>query len=803
MAESALLKAGTSETPGAHLGSPSVNQPDIDARTLRAGIRAISSVEQIYALCEAAFNPKSDRNVKNGIIADQYNDSPPYPQGYLEGKQQKYRHNSSTGFMSGILDQAIASPNDLIDSALYLTSASLDPEDDPDGTKADAYRRKFTKLVRSWPKWDSHNSNRSQEVVVYGYCAVACDDPDEWRPEVCRQGQFGVPDETGQHASEAQFFMRKKSFTIDKLLNKLTEFDRETVETGGWNIDACVDALNEAMPKDRNTDASSQGTTTRTFAELVRDGNAGAAYDPQARTVDCYILLATEADGKVSRYIVTQIGRRQLFEHEDAFEKIEDVIVFYTLNPGTGTLYSSKGGGRKLINLSKSVERTRNKAMDNTYQAGLVWLHSPKGMVSVQMKVFDAFAVIGSEATVSEKAMPDRSEAFDRADERATRYAEQSFGQYIPQKPSQTDPHKEKTATEITTEARRDEISRSQWLKRHFKQFGHEMTLIAKKAGDPDTSDTEAKAWQEDMAEKDGITPELLKKLVNQPQGVIVQDMTQELTGKMVQALPMIRQSPNWDQNGVEKEVSTRVLGKEFVDRYYRPAGTDPQEEAKAMQTQDLENVSMVNGGNPVPAPGDYHRGHLKYLVAHLDRDEPQIEQQAQGGQIDQAPQVLDNWATAIKHGDGHVHYWEQQAGANKNQEELTEAGKFKGRLAQSQEKHDAILKGVVERAQQRQKQQQQQPQQQPAAAPQQQSPNGSQPEAKGEREWGGLTEKIVTALIAQWTDLRPEIRTQLEERLGFTPETKSTATPPQEKTPSLTASASNRRQRAPKAQKV
>jgi hypothetical protein len=749
--------------------SPSINAPKIEnLQTLRATVRAINTVDQIYSICEAMFDPGSERNLNNGVIANQMNDAPPFGVGENKRKAKGYAHNFSTGFLSGIIEPAAGSPIDVIDKAGSLTSASLDDKDDPSGTKTEAYRRKFTKLLKSWDGFRTHIYNVFQETVCYGYNAVAVDDPDDWRPEECRQDEFGVPDNTGQHARKCQFFGRRKSFYIHELIDKLVK--QPEGAKGPWDIEACVKALNEAMPEDRSTTGDATTPSNRSFADLVRDGNAGAAHDPRARTVDVYILLATEADGKVSKFIVTQRGtgnqgasatttavadtRRVLYESLDEFEKLSDVVMFYSLKPGSGTLYSSKGGGRDLINIALSQERGRNKSADHTYLGSKIWMWSEKGMVAVQMKVLDTCAVIGSEAKVQADALPDRSDAFDRLDERLTRYAEQKFGQYIAQKPSRVDPKKEKTATETRVEEKQDMQTEAAWLKRLFGQFGDEVSLIARKAGDPSSRDDEAKAWRKDLEDNDGITPELLKKLVNQNQGQMIEDLTQQRTVALIQAAPFIMQSQFFDKYKYQRELATRTIGKELTDRFMFKNGIDPNDEAAQINYQLMENDTIRNGGS-LPAVANHdHRSHLKTVVGTLDRSEPRLEAKVKDGSALQEPELIDNWEALVKHGDGHVHHWGQQAAAVKNEDELKEVGGFKNRLAQSDKKIQKALEDLKAQKKQREGEMAKRPQMMPG------------PQGPGQQ----MPMELLKAWVAHYKELKPDLQRQLEIMSGMKP---------------------------------
>jgi hypothetical protein len=780
-----LLDANISSTSGDWTGAPSVTSPrvEIDTKKLRATVRAINSVDQIYAICEAMFDPSSERNKKNGIIAKQANDAPPFPHDEHKQKGQKFRHNFSTGAQSSVIRQAVGSPVRMLNQAQYLTSAGLDEHDDPEGVKTEAYRRKFTKVMRSWDGWDSHINNVSGEDCTYGYNAVVVDDPDDWRPEECRQDDFGVPDNTKQFAGETQFFGRRKSILINKFIDTLA--DVEAADAAGYIIDNCVAELNECMPQDRTEGSTTQVASSRTLVDLVRDGNAGAAHDPRARTIDVYILLATEHDGKVSKFIVAQKGRRLLYECYDEFDKLSDIITFYSLEPA-GSLYSSKGIGRITVNMAKSLERSRNKRCDSTYMGGLVWFKTKQGMSAVQMKVFDLFGIMGSEAEIQPEAVPTNHEAWDSMEERLTAWIEQSVGAYIPRKdpaPGTTTGQK-KTAHEVALEAQRETQQKAEWLERFFTQFGHEMSIVAKRLGNPDTKDQVAKDFQKDLEENDDITPDLLKKLVEQPQGMVIADLTQMRTQTLIQMAPILKQSRFIDQFKLEHELSMRVLGKELTDRLMFKNGIDPNDEAKQVRDQIHEIAAIKTGESMNVVDDDNHKIHTRYLRSDLERGEPKMLQEAAAGTLN--PSTLDNWATLIKHGDAHVAKWEAQLkGTGRRSrrrlyadpQEVAELQQHKAGLKQSQDRHDQALKLMLaHKARADQAQAQGHPQAgiqaPPQGVPGPTASGGQRGDGKPpERTWGGMTERVLTAWVGQYELLTPNIRAQLEKISGLQPD--------------------------------
>jgi hypothetical protein len=342
---------------------------------------------------------------------------------------------------------------------------------------------------------------------------------------------------------------------------------------------------------------------------------------------------------------------------------------------------------------------------------------------------------------------------------------QQKAGQYITAKESQENPGERRTAHEVERDYQQQQQQKVAWISRFFGQFGDEVTIFAGLICNPETQKKEFKDFQKDLEENDEITPELLKKLADQPQGQLIEDMTQKRTQTMVQAAPMIKASPFWDQYGFEKELATRMLGKEIVDKYMNKQGIDPNNELKQMRMQIEENDTIRNGGSIPVADDDHHPTHLKWLVTDLDRSEPGIDAKVKSGQILDEPQVLDNHMAAVKHGDAHVQKWEQQATANKNQTEIQGAEKFKKRLEQSSAKADLWLK------QAKQAKDAKEAQAKEAAS----QPVLPQMMGQGQPQGGG--QPMSPDLLKSWIN-HYDIMRQIEELSGLTPHQENGAKP-------------------------
>lgn len=738
-------------------GAIGANTPDLDLETGEIGRRAITSADQAHRICEAIFNPANERNQMNGTIARKYADDPPFaklPAG------EEWRHNFSTGFLSSFVNRIVPAPMAVIDQAKYLTSARLDVEDDPDGSLSEAFQRETTKLFRSWDEWRPTCYAVAQEDVLFGYCAVAAVDPDEWRVQFFRENEFGVPDGSGQHPNLVPMFAVKKSFLIHELYDLIK--NKEAAKLGGWEYENAVNAINEAMPRS----ARSQTNDSREQADLMREASsAGTSHDADAKVIEVYRLFSVEVDGKVTQHIVRRTGEPKLLFHaEDQFESIRDVLTLFTLEEGNSKFYGSKGVGRRIVNEHIAVERARVRLCDHAYLKTMIWVVGENGLPTVQFKVRHPIGMIGTDATINPEVLPQDTKGFLELDERLTAYAEAAVGAYLVEKRGEeADPHE--TATAASIRARKEQQQSVAFLQRFFGQFANMVSLMTRRACNPDTADEEAKDYQ-DKLRKAGLSDEMIAKLADMPAIEVVHDLAQTQNDAVIELCGMLLKSPFANQKKVWAKLATAKTNARIADELLLKDQFDPREEAEQARLQILEIAAIRTGESIMVVPTDLHPIHLKVLVGDMANAAPKIA----SNPLEAVPQLLDNMNAGIMHGLAHCMAWEQQAKTIDDPDALAQIEKYR----QFFDETEAMLVDLAQRLKARQEQ----AQPAPGAQPQQPGPGGAAPQPGGPQQPPGPGEpagylgdhlgKISTTI--SYKDAPPSIKRQIEFHAGFTP---------------------------------
>lgn len=722
-----------------------VQTPNIDPKTLVIERKAIRDAEQANEIGIGLEQGNKTRNDTNAIIVAQYDGEQPFVPSDLEAAGEDWRNNFPTGFMSGIIDRVTPAPVSLIDSSRYLTASRLDPKKFKDADrKSQLFQSAFTKRVRSWQGWRPFCYALCQEEVLIGYTMAAWTDEYNWRPRLYRSNEGFVPEGTEQNASSVQALSLKQSFLIHELVEIIA--DLEPSKIAGWDIDNTCYAINHAMPKNPSKagkDETSTGEDQRSYEDTIREGNQGASHQNGAKVINVRHVFAVEpnakdeTDGKfyqrVTHYIIDRDSKKKLFCKESRFERMSDVVTLFTLQPGNGKYYGSKGLGKILVNLHIAIERARNIAFDQLYMAGMLIIHDKdgKGSPTIQLKVRHPFALISTSGEISQEQIQANVEAFMELDTKLTSIAEQAANAYIPNKLSDID-NRDRTATEASIDAQRDQQAKVAYLARFWGQFADLVNSMQRKMSDPETIDEEAKAFQAELKEA-GLTEEEIKALADAP-AAEVQDLSDMNSQKIIAAAQTLTGNPRIDQEKLLRRYVTALTSALIADDLILQDAIDPTVEAENVRQQMIENEMFMLGTSMNVSPRDNHEVHLKTGLSQLQEAAPKIAKIAVN-----APEILDHISAALVHFNAHVQMW-QQSGAQpetlqpyiesiQKADELlkqlagyvakVKAGQVTDAVAQAQQTMSGAPAGVVPGDQQQQ--------------PQQPDPNAPDPQLRAE----------------------------------------------------------------------
>lgn len=554
-------------------------------------------------------------------------------------------------------------PIKIIDAARYLTSAKLNDKDKDGKLRVDAakkselFQSKITKAIRQWNAWKDFNYGLFQEDVLMGGAFAVWLDEDDWRPWLGRQDQVFVPDGTGQHASSCQIFSVNRPYLISDAVDFIKD-GKEVSEAAGWDTDATVESINEAAPKNPNTDNSTE-TNARSIEDTIREGTVGQSYSTGAKVLEWTHVLAVEPDTKkVTQFIVDRRGENKtLFLKEDRYESMTDCICFFTLQPGNGTFHGSKGLGRIIGNMALQQERARNVTQDQLYLAGLLILKTDAAKApQVQLKVKSPFVVVTTDAEFQKQQIEANVEAFLQMDAKISQLAEMAAGAYIPDKITMAGEGRDKTATEASIDASRENEAKIAFLARAWGQFADMISTIQKRLCRKDSSDEVAKQVYKDLIDG-GLTDDEIKELAETPAAEVVQDLSTVQNQQIGAVAQAYTGNPSVDQQKLLRYAITAMSTPQIADDLIIPQN-DHTIEVEEVRQQLQENEDMSSGASMPVSPRDKHDIHLKVLLSEIQRTAPMIVKAVQSDPAN-AP-MLDNVSTALVHAQAHIDMMKQ-----------------------------------------------------------------------------------------------------------------------------------------------
>ena len=620
------------------VGMATIDAPQFDdqgqGKQLDIKARSIKNIEHAYNICKQLEVNNRTRAMRTADIQELYDGAPPRSASGQAERGKSWQSNASTGWLSGIVGRVSQRFVNAVISQTYVSSSSL-PESVPDyKTKTDLMRSRFTSLIRSWDGYTGIINALAVENALQGYTYAVFLDPYTWKPTMFKQDRAFVPESSGQHARDLQFFAAKMDYRLDEFLTLLK--DEKQAEEVGYDLENCFKAASQATMQDPRSDALT--TRFRSLTEMQNEGILGLTYtNSGARVVNTWLLFNREYDGRVSFWLIDRDNGYLLRFSYALFNSMEDVMAMFSFEPGNGTIHSSKGLGRKLAALAIVKEIFRNGIIDNARMSGLMVLRADsKDKTKFAPVVMAPFIMIDKGIEVSQEQFSVNGDSYRTVDNLIDAWAEQSVGAYMTQ---QIDPtgKTEKTATEASIDARRESEAADIMIRRWLDQFCGNMTQIQQERAFSDENIKEAQGLYDmivanpeldvdSLYDESPIGGMLARILVEFMQfGIPASEIKQWREspasmlahvgeGAIQQGMGTVKQmftgNPNVDQGQLDYKVLEGLVGADLAKQLFIPKA-DETLTSEATRQQIMESAIMTESGIPLPvSTRDNHMIH-------------------------------------------------------------------------------------------------------------------------------------------------------------------------------------------------
>jgi hypothetical protein len=589
-------------------GGVGVNTPEVGSN-LQAKRRAITSVSQLASIASNLEDAAKQRNLKNGEIAKKYNGDRPYNDSELKAEGLAWKSNFTTRPLAVAIDKVPPRLTRAVHKARYLTSASLPDTVEGGKMKTEKFRDAVTKAIRSWPGWRPFLNEVAAENCTYGFTSAAWLNPFSWHPTHFRQDRFFVPDQTKQTAQYCSVWIGRQDLQIHELIELID--DPKMAADAGWDLDAAVEAINDARP--RNTQSDSPYTDYRSYEDAIRESSVYLSLQQGAKVIEVNHFLVSEADGQVSYYLSNARGTKKMLRQQlDVYPSMADALQFFSYQQANGLLMGSKGIGRELYEVACALDRSRNEFVDRLMLSGKTWVRgTPKSLERLKLSVVGNTVLLPEEFTVENVKVDAGSAEFSALDNTLTQLMDQIAGGVTPRQLQ----GERVTATAVNLYAAREEEKRDDITERFLLQVADVITVCQLRLASPDSVDADALRFQDEMLKV--MTPEQLAELATQPALRTVDDWTADEAQSIILFAQEKRNDPLYDQVKLAQKAASARVNADFAADVVLQVN-DPTQEAEQARMQVVESVALGIGKQIPVSPRDNHRIHADVLKADL-----------------------------------------------------------------------------------------------------------------------------------------------------------------------------------------
>jgi len=586
-----------------------VNTPEMSA-SLKPKRRSITSVGQLNNIVANLEDAGKGRNAKNAKIAAKYDAERPYKEADLKAEGLGWKNNFSTKPLATAIDKIPPRLTRAVHNARFLTSAALPDTVEGGKFKTEKFRNGITKLVRAWPGWRPLLNEIAAENATYGFTSVTWLDRYSWKPTHFRQDHFFVPDQTKQASAYCQIWIGRQEIQIFELVNLID--DPETARAAGWDLDAAVDAINEASSKDTNQ-TSSPYTDARTYEDAIRESSVYRSLQQGAKVIELNHFLVSEADGSVSYYMTNHRGEKKLLRQQlDLYESMDQALTFFSYQQANGLLMGSKGIGRELFELAGAVDRARNEAVDRLMLSGKTWIRgTDKALERLRLSVVGNLVLLPEAFEVVENKISAGAEDFAALDVKLTELMDQIAGGVTPKQLQ----GERVTAAQVNVYTAREEEKRDDITERYLLQVAEVVQVMQRRVASSETVDKDAKRLREELLRH--MSEEELTEIAAEPALRTIDDWTADEAQNIILFAQEKRNDPLFDQVKLAQKATAARVNAEFAEDVIL-AVNDPTQEAEQSRMQVLENIALGLGKEMPVSTRDNHRIHADVIKADL-----------------------------------------------------------------------------------------------------------------------------------------------------------------------------------------
>lgn len=313
------------------------------------------------------------RAFKNSQIQGMFDGNPPFSPTKLREMGQANRTNVNWGEGRAIWRSGLTPYYDLFSGSKYFFDVMTAEGNDRDQIDwSEIIAEELDQTLKGDDEFDSNMQEMLGDFLGFGKGFLMWKDATSWRIQCVKQSKVFVADGSSQSLRKLPILMIRESETVDNLWAKIK--DQKAATAMGWNIDATLYAIKNAMPKTRDS-------TTYDYdfiQEELREHDI--YYGLRAATVQMAHFLVKEFDGRISHFIVSEVGINTkstatqmpalpaeqdfLYRKIGRFKNFRECLAPFFLEVLDGSWNAATGLGKDVYAPVEAKNRLRCSAMD-------------------------------------------------------------------------------------------------------------------------------------------------------------------------------------------------------------------------------------------------------------------------------------------------------------------------------------------------------------------------------------------------------------------------------------------------------
>lgn len=575
------------------------------------------------------------RDSRRSQIMGAFNGNAPWSPDWLRSQGLDWHFNCSFNHMAGVMGRATVPYTRFGLDVRYLTKFTGDLQ----AWRLDRTRTEYVKAIKRWGRWSKFYTRLVQELNLFGWDVAYWLDESTPFPEFSQQARCFVPDESPNDINDIDVMVIKKYYLIHQLYDKIA--DEDQAKKSGWNVKNVQACLMSARPK--------RLETTRNFEEFQKAIRGGYIYwsYSSAKVIPVYHVLVRELSGKVSQWAVEwrqgdsevqqtygKLENSGLFHAYEQFDSMSQVGVYFDAEPGDGCWHGPRGVGQRAYNTHVNRDKLMNQIMTSTLLSMMLPLKVPDELRGADLDTYVQlpFCQLPSGVEMLTERLPGVTQDIFATDALLTSNAEQTMGDVVPSGRAPNTTSGEKTATQSTIDARRQDEMRQSGIERFVDPFAKMHGEIFRRLTKVGNQNKDAKEFQRRLREQNVIDNKLTLSVMQERIEVASFYEIKDVTGEAAAASQVIfqemRGDPMLEQKPIYEDRIRAIMGPEAVLRYL-PEEANKVEFAEAVRKQQMENAAIMLGQPIEVMPGDKHEAEAPEVIRFITE---QFNQAAQGG---------------------------------------------------------------------------------------------------------------------------------------------------------------------------